>query len=166
MTSPQQTRRYTRSASVRSSLRLPQPAQSCDVCAGLTAIERLSAHAAFQAINCRKLAPRGVVEARGEASVLDFLDYACDAQIFERDDIEFVDDTMGALVGKVPALPPRPLMCPCDHPVALLAVLPCAPLLRIVAHCLPHTRLIEFRMSLLDALGHVCSYGLMGSRAS
>jgi hypothetical protein len=37
-------------------------------------------------------------------------------------------------------------MCPCDH---FVAVLPCGPLLRILAHCLPHTRLIEFRMSLL-----------------
>jgi hypothetical protein len=32
-------------------LRLPQPEQSCDVCAGFTAMERLAAHAAFQALN-------------------------------------------------------------------------------------------------------------------
>ncbi len=38
MTSPQRTHRYTRSPSVRSTVRLPQPEQSCDVCAGFTAM--------------------------------------------------------------------------------------------------------------------------------
>ena len=86
MTSPQHTQRYTRSASVRSTLRWPQPEQSCEVCAGFTAMERLL----VPATPCHTLphpgtpwhtrAPRGVMEALGEASVLNpLLDALLDA---------------------------------------------------------------------------------------
>jgi hypothetical protein len=56
--------------------------------------------------HCRKLAPRGVMDAPGEAAVLD---HTRDAQIVKRDDITGVDEAAGLLMRKVLALPPRSL---------------------------------------------------------
>jgi len=72
----------------------------------------------------------------GEVAVLDQIR---DAQILQSDDIKLVDEAAAVLVSKVLALPPRPLMRPCDHLAALLAMFPCGPLLRILAHRLPDT---------------------------
>jgi hypothetical protein len=53
-------------------------------------------------------------------------------------------------------------MRPRGHFAPLLALVPCGPLSRILAHRLPQIRLIQLRMRLRYALGHPCPCSCVG----
>jgi hypothetical protein len=94
-------------------------------------MERVPEHAAFQAINCRKVAPRAAVDAHGEVSILEQIRHG---QTFGRADIKGIDEA-----------------------AAVLAALPGALRSEIKDHRLSGICSSELRMSLLYTLGHARS---------
>ena len=106
-----------------------------------------------------ELAPRGVVDALGEVSVLD---HVPDTEVFDRNDIELVDNTAALLVSKVLPLPSGALINTGNYLAPLLTVFPGDLFFRILPDSLPDALFVQVRLVLLHPRGRLPRVWLCG----
>ena len=91
----------------------------------------------------RKLAPRDIVDALSQASILD---QVLDPEVLDGNDTEFVDDTSTLLMGKAVPFPASAFMAASLYLAALLAFLPSDPFFGIVLDHLSYACFIDIEM--------------------
>src|SRR5260370_17230543 len=84
---------------------------------------------------CGELAPSGVVDTLGQASILDHI---LDGQIVDSNQVKLVDDATAVLVSEIRALASSSFVGACHHLASLLSVLPCGPFLPLLPPTFPH----------------------------